>query len=382
MQPLLISLLLATTASGAAAEQRLYVLGSSINLRKEPSKDAEALEKLPIGTECLVSEKLPGEWLKVRCGEKEGYASAPLLGPEKPSLEKLKAEANNPKLKLEQRLDSALRAASLAPEDATLQKQLGALFFERNLQLAVASKKPKAKREFTCDCYPQDDALACVTRCSALGLRNIKTRAEIRKNFFVSAVSNGQSVVVYRGTYRHSKKAGTLAGEVHERTHFDSTPIMEKALFTGAKTTPDDNRLKPLGKYVLDDSSLALLDAVPKTWAQLVRGSDSTPRIYWNDCWKRPFQLAFVPDMQGRWRFSVESDKLDSAEVRYITAVSRRGTELELTLESTSGTGKVSHEIFKLPEPGNDQGSLKETLYSHDTKRYPVEHKPCREGGP
>ncbi|HEX8698316.1 MAG TPA: SH3 domain-containing protein [Myxococcaceae bacterium] len=382
MQTLLISLLLAAAASGAATEQRLYVLGSSIHLRKEPAKDAETLDKLPIGTECLVSEKLPGDWLKVRCGEKEGYASAPLLGPEKPSLEKLKAEAKNAKLKLEQRLDSALRAASLAPEDTALQKQLGTLFFERNLQLAAASKKPAAKREFTCSCYAQDDALACLARCSGTGVRNVKLRAEVRKNHFVAASSNGENVAIYRGAYRYSKKPHRVVGEVHERSTFASTPVMEKALFTGAKTTPDDARLSPLGKYVLDESAQALLDSIPKTWGQLVRGPGNLLYMHWNDCAKRPFQLQFTPDMQGRWSFSVENTKADGGEGWWISAVTQRGNKLELTLEDVYGRGKPTQQIFKLPEPGSDQAALGETLYSHDVQRYPEQHKPCVEGGP
>ncbi len=381
MNTLLISLLLATTASGSANEQRLYVLGSSIHLRKEPSKDAESLEKLPIGTECLVSEKPQDEWLKVRCGEKEGYVSAPLLGPQKPSLDKLKAEAKNPKLKLEQRLDSALRAASLAPEDAALQKQLGTLFFERNLQLAAASKKPAAKREFTCGCSFKEDMLACLTSCANMGTRNVKVRAETKKNLFVATIGSGETVAVYRGAYRYNKKAHSIAGEVYERTHFTAAPVMEKAIFTGAKTTPDDDRLTPFGKYILDENSQALLDAVPNTWGQLIRGTGENIYMYWNDCWKRPFQLKFVPDMQGRWLFSIETQK-DGGQAWWIIAVARRENSLELTLEDTYGKGKVTQQLFKLPGPGSDQGALGDMLYSYDIQRYPEEHKPCREGGP
>jgi hypothetical protein len=376
MQSLLISLLLATTASSAAAEQRLYVLGSSINLRKEPSKDAEALEKLPIGTECLVSEKLPGEWLKVRCGEKEGYASAPLLGPEKPSLEKLKAEANNPKLKLEQRLDSALRAASLAPEDATLQKQLGALFFERNLQLAAASKKPKAKREFTCGCDRKEDALACFTNCAESNLKTVKVRAELKKNSFVIAIGSGENVALYRGNYRFNKQAQRFTGEVHERTRFTTTPVMDKALFASAKLTLDDRRLVPFGKNVLDESSQAILDAIPKIWGELIKTASGQTSIYWSDCYKRPFQVKFVPDMHGRWLFTVESTQWDGGYSRWISAVAKRGSDIELTFEN----GTV--EVFKLPEPPSDQGSYGGKLYSYELKKYPEEHKPCNEGGP
>ncbi|HZH17153.1 MAG TPA: hypothetical protein VE057_22550 [Archangium sp.] len=78
----------------------------------------------------------------MRCGDKEGHASASLLGPEKPSLEKLTAEARDPQRKLAQREESALRAATLAPEDTSLSKELGALFFERNFELLAGLKKP------------------------------------------------------------------------------------------------------------------------------------------------------------------------------------------------------------------------------------------------
>ncbi|MDY7226722.1 SH3 domain-containing protein [Hyalangium rubrum] len=375
MQTLLISLLLTAVASGAPVEQRVYVQGSSINLRKEPTKDAEALEKLPIGTECLVSEKLPAEWLKVRCGEKEGYASASLLGPQKPSLEKLKAEAKNPKLKLEQRLDSALRAASLAPEDAALQKQLGTLFFERNLQLTAATQKPAMKREFTCYCS-KGDALACVKACSARELRNVKVRVEARKNLFVTAIGSGENVAVYRGNYRYNKKSETLTGEVFERTRFATTPVMEKALFAGITPTADDDRLPTLGQYVLDESSQTLLQETPKVWGELIKGAGGLTYMHWSDCSKRPFQVRFVPDMHGRWLFRIESTQSDGGLVRQISSVSKRDNALELTLDD----GKV--EVFKLPAPESDQASSGETLYSYDIQRYPEQHKPCVEGGP
>lgn len=64
-----------TAEAPAETGPRLYVLGSSIHLRKAPSPEGESLEKLRIGTECVLLDPSPGEWRKVR--------------EEKPSLEKL-----------------------------------------------------------------------------------------------------------------------------------------------------------------------------------------------------------------------------------------------------------------------------------------------------
>lgn len=380
MQTLFFSLLLAATASSPTEAQSLYVLGSSIHLRKEPAKEAESLDKLPIGTECTVTEKPSAEWLKVRCGEKEGYASAALLGPEKPSLEKLKAEANNPKLKLQQRVDSALRAASLAPEDAALQKQLGTLFFELNLQLTAASKKPALKRTFSCRCS-EGDAFTCVKICSARGLRNVEVRAEVKKNWFVAAISDGENMALYRGSFRYDKRKGVLTGEVFERTRFTASPVLEKALFAGIARTPDDDLLDPLGQYVLDESSEALLYGIPPVWGELIQGEGGHWFMHWFDCYHRPYQVRFEPDIHGRWLLVMEGTKWDSGYARFVSAVSRNGNTLELTLASVDN-GKLTKESFKLPEPGSDQASLREKLYSYNIQRYPELHRPCREGGP
>lgn len=380
MQTLLLSLLLATAVADTEA-QRLYVLGSSLNLRKEPSSEAEILEKLQIGTECRVTEKLEGQWLKVLCGEKEGYAFASLLGPEKPSAEKLKAEAQDTKLPLKQREESALRAATLSPEDAELQKLLGNLFFERNLELAAGIKKPAMRRTFQYTCFNQSDS-SCIQDAASIHLKDVKVRAETTKNLFVVAVGNAEKVIVYRGKYQLDKKTQRLTGEALERADLVTTPVLEKSIFFGRDVGGTDRGDLALGQFFLDGDSYALLDALPREWGRL---EPSPPEgfmmMQWNDCLKRPFLLRFSPDIHGRWLLIIETVGSDNARTVYwVSALSKQGNALDLTLEDYYGGTK--RELFKLPEGRGDIAYLGDKAYSFKLNRYSEVHHRCIEGGP
>lgn len=387
MQILLLSLLLATApadTSNTAEEQRLYVLGSSLNLRKEPSKDAEVLEKLRIGTECRVTEKLEGEWLKVCCGGRGGYAAATLLGAEKPSVEALKAQAEDDQLPLSQREESALRAAILSPEDAELQKLLGNLFFERNLEQLARLKKPKTLRTFVAQCFNQSDA-ACIEDQAASSLKGVKVRAETRGNLFVVAVGDAERVVVHRGRYKLDEME-RLTGQILESAGFATTPVMGKALFFDREMREYDDRWAwPLGQFVLDEASHALLDKLPRKWGIL---EPSPPKgflkMQWNGCSKSPFLMEFKPDIHGRWMLKIDIVGDDNAtEVHWISAVSRLDNALELTLEAYSVRNKKTRqELFKLSEGSGDIAHLGDKAYSFKLHRYAEVHHPCRQGGP
>jgi hypothetical protein len=379
MHTLLLSLLLATAVNDAGTAEQVYVLGSSINLRKEPCKDAEVLQKLQIGTECRVSERLEGPWLKVRCGEVEGYAAASLLGPEKPSAEKLAAEARDPSRTLEQREESAMRAATLAPEDEALHKELGRLFFERNLDFVARLKTPPMRRAFTASCSVTE-AARCLRGASWIYLKGVTVRAETKKDLFTIALGTADKVVVYRGRYQFNAKTGALTGEVLEQVEFPLTPVMQKALFSGLESVQDDVRDPSFGQFMLDASSLALLDGVPRTWGLLTWDeSRGIPRIRWNSCWKRPYQLTFEPDIHGRVRVAIENADTEGLGLYWLSAVSKQGNSLDLTLDSGAHT---RHEIFKLPEGTSDIAYLGQTAYTYKPRRYPDFSTPCREGGP
>ncbi|MFY0582403.1 SH3 domain-containing protein [Cystobacter fuscus] len=309
MKTVLLALLLSAAGEDAGVLQKVYVQGSSVNLRKEPATDAEVLVKAPIGTECAVTDTASAEWMKVRCGDYEGYVAASLVGAEKPSVETLRAEAKNPMLKPERREESALRAALLAPEDVELSKLLGELFFERNFRLLAGFKGSGAtKRTFsnTCGRGRVDN---CLRDATLAFLRDARIRVETRKDLFVVAVKDPENVTVYRGNYKLDPETTMVTAEVLERSSFPSTPVMDKALFSGIEEVPGRKSDLPPGRFVLDDASHTLLSGIPSAWSLLKQDSEGRLWTPINDCLKKPYLLEFVPDIHGRWMMLREKEQ-------------------------------------------------------------------------
>ncbi|ADO70785.1 hypothetical protein [Stigmatella aurantiaca] len=385
--PLLAALALSSCreeskSGGAAAEAprdagpRLYVLGSSVHLRKAPSPEAESLEQLRIGMECVPLEPTQGEWRKVRCGDKEGYASAALLGSEKPSLEKLKAEAGDPQLKLAQRMDSAQRAATLAPEEASLSKQLGDLFFERHFELLAGLKQPLKGPKIESPCVVDKDVADCILE-SAGRLRAMKRRAVIKDPMFVAAFGDSEQVAVYRGRFRYARESQLLTVEVLERTRFSPTPVLDQALFEATEEDDlgADTGGPRLGEFVLDAPAQNLLGKLPLAWELLVRSEEGHQGIRINGCNQRSYVLQLSPDLHGRWLAVVDTPGAPFPDERWVTAASRteRGTKLTLSRSAEDTAPKV----FEVPAEANALASLGQALYTHQTEKYPDHHEPC-----
>ncbi|MFP2913396.1 SH3 domain-containing protein, partial [Pyxidicoccus sp. 3LFB2] len=338
------------------------------------------------GTECIAQGAGQGEWQAVRCGDAEGHALASTLGPQKPSLEKLKAEARNPRRTLEQREESALRASMLAPEDAALRKELGALFFVRHLN-AVASLKTPPMRLFSFTCILNDAAQCLVAHGSAY-VDGVRVRVETKKNLFVIALGTDEALTVYRGRFQFDNKrfaqtgAVPVTGELLDVAREPLSGVMERSLFTGIEPSRDAYRRPPLGQYSLDGESLALLSAMPAEWALMkLDNDDGIPRTLWDPCERKPYVLAFRRDIHGRVLMTITG----SGGLRqswWMAAVSKRENTLELTLADLY-SGETSRQAFKLPAQGEDIAYLGATPYTHNVRWYPnVDPGPCREGGP
>jgi hypothetical protein len=380
MKTVLLTLLLAAAGEDAGVLQKVYVQGSSINLRKEPGKDAEVLVKAPIGTECAVTGTAATEWMKVRCGDYEGYVAASLVGPEKPSVETLRAEAKNPMLTPEHREESALRAALLAPDDTELPKLLGELFFERNFRLLAGFKSTGAtKRTFSTWCGLRG-ADVCIWEVAAGFLRDVKIRVETRKDLFIVAVKDSENVTVYRGKYQHDPVTTKLTMEVLERSSFPAIPVMDKAVFAGVEDVDVRNADLPFGHFVLDDASHVILSSIPSEWALLRPGRQGLLSMPFNDCLKKPYLLEFHPDIHGRWIMLRETGP-GGRQAFWITSVSKRDNELELSLAPVYGNA-MTRMVFKLPEGRKDIGYLNDMAYTFKLHRYAEQHDNCKEGGP
>lgn len=381
MKTLLLMLLLAVAGEDAGVQSKVYVQGSSLNLREQACKDAQVLVQLPIGTECAVVGEAPAEWMQVRCGESTGYVAAALVGPDKPSVETLRAEALNPSLPPERREESALRASLLAPEDAELSKLLGELFFERNFRLTERFKpQPNAVRRTFSKICGSGQVNDCLRETTQAFVRDIKLRAETRKNLFVVAVSDAEKITVYRGRFEFVPAKGIINAEVLETNSFLRTPVMDKALFAGIKEERFVKEDVPFGRFVLDEQSQVLLRSIPSAWALLELNAEGLRRMPFNDCLKKPYQLEFHPDIHGRWKMLREKGAY-GRDVFWITAVTKLDTGLELSLAPLYGEG-MSRRVLKLPETGKDVGYLDDILYTFKLQRYPIRHDECKEGGP
>lgn len=382
MPTLLLGLLLALAAGDGGAESRLYVLGTSVDLRAEACEEAPVLRQVPFGTECVALEAGQGEWRKVRCGEAEGHALASLLGPQKPSLEKLKAEARNPRRTLVQREESALRAAMLAPEDAGLRKELGTLFFARNLDGVASLKTPPMRRPFSVLCS-STDVKGCLASTSRYDLGVVAVRAETKKDVFVIAFDEGDMFTVYRGRFQFNKKTLELKGEVLEQANIPLAAVWKQALFSGHELPEFGGYERPpLGRFSLDEASLALFSGMPDVWAQLkLDTDDGIPRTLWDPCGEKLYVLVFSQDIHGRVRVIITGPG-GLNQQSWVSAASKRDNSLELDLVSAGGSAS-RREVFKLPESGGDIAYLGAAPYTRRLKYYPsVDPEPCREGGP
>jgi hypothetical protein len=280
----------------------------------------------------------------------------------------------------EHREESALRAALLAPEDAELPKLLGEFFFERNFRLLEGFKGTGAtKRTFsnTCGWRAVD---VCLRNAAAGFLREVKVRAETRKDLFVVAVRNSEKVTVYRGKYELDPVTTKVKAEVLEQSSFPTTPVMDRAIFSGVEDVDAGNADLPFGYFVLDDAGHALLNGIPSAWSLLKQDGEGRFWTPINDCLKKPYLLEFVPDIHGRWLMLREKGA-EGRETFWITSVSKRENELELSLAQTYGK-VVSRMVFKLPVGRKDIGYLNDMAYTFKLHRYAELHDNCREGGP
>lgn len=121
---------LGSTLAGAQTAGRVFIQGSEVNLRGTPSPKAEVVTKVPIATECQpLPAKAPKDWVRLKCGEAEGFTLKSLVGPDKPNFDALLAQALDTKASTSVRYDAASRAAALDPNNDKALDLLAELFF-------------------------------------------------------------------------------------------------------------------------------------------------------------------------------------------------------------------------------------------------------------
>lgn len=100
-----------------ACSRSEYVQVMDLPLTAPGEGRTEVLATLPIGTKCEVVKALSEGWVHVRFGDLEGEVSKESLGREKPDPDRFLQQAETDvKLSPHERLQYAIRAATLAPE--------------------------------------------------------------------------------------------------------------------------------------------------------------------------------------------------------------------------------------------------------------------------
>ncbi|OJH39454.1 hypothetical protein [Cystobacter ferrugineus] len=274
------------TPSRAQEAGSVYIQGSEVNLRGSASTDGEVVKKVLIGTEC---QKLEGAqkkgWVRLKCGEAEGFTLEKLVGADKPNLEALLAQAQDAAKSTKERLDAAARAATLDPQNEQASQLLAQLFFDVNFeQLAKDKRKGGLHESFLVVCnqtimrsnFTHEE---CLTR----ELEKIEYdwhQLRIRDNHFVSAMFREGNLVVYTG-HMKSRAKGRFDPEddefnviVESRSSSTVSDALRNSLQKGARVSdPSENKYS-----LIDDESADMPTLTPAAY-QLLR---SLPSVWYN----------------------------------------------------------------------------------------------------
>ena len=285
----------------------LFIQGSEVNLRDKPAANAKVVAKVAIGTGCQHVKDAPKQWVRIKCGDAEGFTLKSLVGAERPSAEALLSQAQDAKLEAKVRLDAAMRAATLDPKNEQALKVLAERFFDVNFEQLYKDQRKGGLHELFVAPRKilEDQTHLPVIRKPETGeealLRELEKiefdwhRFELRGNDFVSAMYRGGALVVYTGDYESIKEMYKLEDDERQfRVTIDSrsssavSDVLKLALQQGARTPHEDP-----GKYVphyaefpgmpiLSPTAFRLLRSLPTRWHLLAE--ENGERFIRNTC--------------------------------------------------------------------------------------------------
>ncbi|QSQ21738.1 hypothetical protein JY651_42395 [Pyxidicoccus parkwayensis] len=290
---------LSSPTTWAQTGKPVYIQGSEVNLRDKAATNAKVVAKVTIGTECQQVKSAPKQWVRLKCGDAEGFTLKSLVGAQKPTIEALLAQAQDATQAAKVRLDAAMRAATLDSENAQALKLVSDLFFdvsfeqllkdrERNRRKGGFRERFRVMREVESS-YPK---LKRESGEAAL-LRELEKldfdwhRIEFRDAGFVSAMYRGGELVVYAGGF------GSINGQdelndtdeeflvaIESRSSSAVSEPLKRALQQGARTaTPDFRKYDELHQEspdmpALSLEALRLFQSLPNRWLEISETED------------------------------------------------------------------------------------------------------------
>ncbi|MFP2927616.1 hypothetical protein ACLESO_20960 [Pyxidicoccus sp. 3LG] len=208
-----------------------YVLVSGMKLRKQLPSSSEVLAALPLGTACTLLKE-PEKFdlaLHVNCLGREGYIPTKGVGPDKPGVEEALAAAEKPGQDSFERLDHALRAVGMAPENtaalASVKKHYLAHQFYR-LSKRESGEELEWRPVECADPAKQD---TCLAEAVLPGPPFTARTLERRGQDFVAVGARRDFLYVVLGTWRAAASGFEYALHDQEFESLD-VPVIRKAL--------------------------------------------------------------------------------------------------------------------------------------------------------
>lgn len=279
--------LLGAMPGRAQAGGALFIQGSEVNLRDKPAANAKVVAKVTIGTGCQHVKDAPKQWVRIKCGDAEGFTLKSLVGAERPSAEALLAQAQDDKLAAKVRLDAAMRAATLDPKNEQALKVLAERFFDVNFEQLYKDQKKGGLHELF-RVLRAKDATGKLETGEAGVLRELEKiefdwhRFELRGNDFVSAMYRGGALVVYAGDYESMNELYKLQDHepefrltIDSRSSSEVSDVLKLALQQGARTPREDpakynpHQAEFPGMPILSPTAFRLLRSLPVRWHYL-----------------------------------------------------------------------------------------------------------------
>jgi hypothetical protein len=265
---------------GAEAGGPVFVQGSSINLREQPNAQSHVVKVVPIATPCTVLREQGGGWAEVHCDpDVEGFAKLEFLGPTKPELAPLLEQAKSASLDLKQRMNFALRAAALVPDNGDARSLVKQYFFDtefdslkdlRTQREAMRAKKASSKARKARMAQEVSARPFRFARCTAQQQVQDCLLSHGDSDFETAVVRGNDAVIIFGGNdvaFWDIQSGSVAWNDSHDSVTFTVEKKFNQQpngpLYTSLSGKPfDPSRADRLA----EQANWRLLEALPKSW--------------------------------------------------------------------------------------------------------------------
>jgi hypothetical protein len=337
-----VAVLFYSSIAQADDPKTLYMHGSQVNLRSKPSSKGTVVGKIGIGTACTLLGNEKRGWVHLKCGELQGYTLGRFLKSDKPELQPLLDQAKATDKPAQERLNSALRAVALKPDNSEATNLLRSTFIEAEfaaMDKYRQDKKTLAGRNAQVKCHSQKDIEACTLKAVEATVFDWHVW-KVRAKDFVSVMQRNDQLHVMAGEFKPGDKAKTASISVITARSFKPAPQLGPVLQKGAR------KGKSSGSPPLDAAALAALKELPRKW-YLIRGVPEDPHYYLrcNGSLSTLSKEISLGDKQLYPSASLSEDRHHDTAYFEILAASKSGFRYSLTVRRAGFEGAKGEKV-------------------------------------